>query len=134
MRNTILLVYDQQCPACQFYCRLVRIRESVGELQLIDARDQHPVMQEITAAGLDIDEGMVLKVGEQLYYGSDAINALALMSSDVGWFNRINFWLFRSAKLAGFIYPLLAAARKVLLKALRLTRINNLQIEDNEKF
>ena len=80
----MLVVYDKQCPACDYYCNLVRIRESVGRLVLVDARDGGPIMEEITAKGLDIDQGMVVKVGEQLYYGSDAIHALALMGTNRG--------------------------------------------------
>ncbi|MBX2823549.1 MAG: DUF393 domain-containing protein [Gammaproteobacteria bacterium] len=134
MSDEILLVYDRECPACDHYCRLVRIRESVGELKLVNARDDHPVMAEITAAGLDIDDGMVLKVGSQLYYGADAITALALMGSDSGWFNRLNFLVFRSARVASILYPVLAACRGLLLKILRKTRINNLQQEGRDRF
>ena len=72
--SDILLVYDKQCPACDFYCTLARVRESVGNLVLVDAREDSAVMGEITAAGLDIVQGMVLKIGSQLYYGADAIN------------------------------------------------------------
>ena len=54
----VLIVYDKQCPACDYYCNLVRIRESVGDLILVDARDGGPLMDEITASGLDIDQGM----------------------------------------------------------------------------
>ena len=98
--DEILLVYDKQCPACDNYCQVVRIRESVGNLRVVNARDDSAIMQEITAAGLDIDDGMVLKMGEQLYYGSDAINALALISSRSGFFNRVNFWLFKSRRVS----------------------------------
>ncbi|MGH8665763.1 MAG: hypothetical protein ACREUX_15990 [Burkholderiales bacterium] len=35
-----------------------------------------PLMDEITAAGLDIDQGMVLKLRGQMYYGADAIHVL----------------------------------------------------------
>ena len=38
-KEEILLVYDKQCPLCDNYCRMVRLRESVGELRLIDARE-----------------------------------------------------------------------------------------------
>ena len=62
----ILLVYDKECPACNYYCNLARIRASVGNLVLINARDDSPVMREITAADLDIDQGMALKVAEKL--------------------------------------------------------------------
>jgi hypothetical protein len=27
----VLVIYDKQCPACDYYCNMVRIRESVGE-------------------------------------------------------------------------------------------------------
>ena len=72
MSADIFLVYDRQCPMCEYYCTLSRVRESAGRLVLVDARDGGPLMGEITAAGLDIDDGMVLKVGDRLYYGADA--------------------------------------------------------------
>ena len=31
-RKEILLVYDKECPVCDNYCRLVRIKEAVGDL------------------------------------------------------------------------------------------------------
>ena len=70
--DDIFLIYDRQCPACELYCTLTRVRESAGRLVLVDARDGGPLLDEITAAGLDIDDGMVLKVGGRLYYGADA--------------------------------------------------------------
>lgn len=130
----ILLVYDKQCPACDNYCQVVRIRESVGNLRIVNARDDSAIMQEITAAGLDIDDGMVLKMGEQLYYGSDAIHALALISSRSGIFNRMNYWLFKSRSMSRVLYPVLAAARAVLLKMLGRSRINNLRKAGRDKF
>ena len=133
-KEEILLVYDKQCPLCDNYCRMVRIRESVGELRLIDAREGGVVMDEITARGWDIDQGMVLKVGDQLYYGSDAIHALALISSRSGIFNRFNFWLFKSRRLSHFFYPVLRFFRNLLLKLLGRTKINNLKLENNARF
>jgi len=133
-KDPILLVYDKQCPACDFYCNLARIRADVGELVLVDARDGGPVMDEITRAGLDIDQGMVLKVGAQLYYGSDAIHALSLMSTRAGVFNRLAYWTFRSRSVARILYPLLRALRNLLLKLLGKTKINNLGVTGNDRF
>lgn len=130
----ILLVYDKECPACNYYCQMVRIRESVGELKLVDAREPSEVMDEITAAGLDIDQGMVLKMGNALYYGSDAIHMLSLIGSESGLFNRMNYWLFRSKSVAGILYPILRFFRNLLLKFLRKTKINNLHVEGNDRF
>ncbi|MFZ5724028.1 MAG: DCC1-like thiol-disulfide oxidoreductase family protein [Pseudomonadota bacterium] len=130
----VLVVYDKQCPACDYYCHLVRIRESVGRLVLVDARDGGPVMEEITAAGLDIDQGMVVKVGRQMYYGPDAIHVLALMGTNKGFFNRLAYWSFRSSAVSRVLYPALKACRNLLLKFLGITKINNLKISGNDKF
>ena len=130
----IVLIYDRECPACDNYCQVVRIRESVGQLRILNAREDSPELSEITAAGLDIDDGMVLKVGAQLYYGADAIHALAMMSSKRGWFNRLNHLIFRSRRLSRWLYPVLVRCRLVLLKLLRKSRINNLQLPNRSRF
>ena len=130
----ILLVYDKQCPACDNYCRIIRIREDVGNLKIINARDDSQVMQKITTQGLDIDQGMVLKLGGQIYYGADAIHTLALISSRSGVFNRINYWVFKSRSLSRVLYPILRFFRNLLLKILGRTKINNLCIEGNDRF
>lgn len=130
----IVLVYDKECPACDNYCRMVRIREDIGELVLLDARAPNAVLDEITALGWDIDQGMVLKMDHQLYYGADAIHALALISSRSGFFNRLNYWMFKSKRLARIFYPLLRALRNLLLKLLGKTKINNLGINNNTNF
>ena len=133
-RPEILLVYDKECPACDAYCQIVKIRETVGDLQLIDAREKSEVLEEITQLGLDIDQGMVLKMGGQLYYGSDAIHALALISSHSGLLNRINYWIFKSKSVSSWLYPILRLFRNLLLKMLGKTKINNLGAPDNERF
>ncbi len=130
----ILLIYDKECPACHFYCQIVRIRQSVGQLVLIDARENPAVLQEISAKGLDIDQGMVLKMDGQLYYGADAIHLLALLSGRSGVFNRLNYWLFSSKRVAAILYPILRSCRNLLLKILGKTKINNLKQDDNEEF
>ncbi len=132
--NKLLLVYDKECPACNNYCQMVRIRDTVGELVLVDAREDTPIMREITASGLDIDKGMVFKVGDQLYYGSDAIHALSLLSSRSGVFNRLAYWVFKSKRVSAVLYPMLAFMRGVLLKLMGKTKINNLDIAGNDKF
>lgn len=130
----VLIVYDKECPACDCYCNMVRIKESVGTLVLVDARSGGPLMDEITAKGLDIDQGMVVKVGKELYYGPDAIQVLALMGTNRGFFNRLAYWSFRSRAMSRILYPVLRACRNLLLKILGKTKINNLQVTGNDRF
>ncbi len=133
-RTDIFLVYDKECPACDYYCNLVRIRESVGNLVLVDAREPGPLMEEITAAELDIDQGMVLIAGDRMYYGVDAIHALSIMGTRSGFFNRVTYWCFKSKAVSGVLYPILRAGRNLLLKILSKTKINNLKLENNDRF
>lgn len=130
----VLLVYDKECPACNAYCQFVRIREAVGELTLVDARESSEVLKQITDMGLDIDQGMVLKLDKQIYYGSDAIHALSLISSRSGIFNRLNYYLFRSKRVAHWFYPVLRSCRNLLLKILGKRKINNLAVDNNSHF
>lgn len=130
----ILLVYDKECPACNYYCHLARIRETVGELRLVDAREPGPVMNEITASGLDIDQGMVLIIGSEMYYGADAIQMLAMLSTRTGVFNRLSYHVFRSKRISRLLYPVLRSCRNLLLKILRKTKINNLNMTGNSRF
>ena len=125
---------DKDCPACDNYCQVVRIRESIGELKIINAREDSEVLEEVTQLGLDIDQGMVLKMGGVIYYGADAIHALALISSRSGLFNKLNYWLFKSKRASAILYPLLRFFRNLLLKMLGKTKINNLNSAGNDRF
>ncbi len=91
-------------------------------------------MDEITLAGLDIDRGMVLKINGSLYHGADAMHTLALLSTRSGVFNRLAYWVFRNKWLANVLYPVCRFFRNMLLKAKRVTKINNLNVDDNDHF
>ena len=126
-RNTIYVIYDDKCPFCRNYCQLVRIRDAVGTLKLIDARQPSSFMDEITAKGLDIDCGMVVKIGDDIHYGSDAIHILALFGTQSGAFNRLTHWLFQSKKMTSILYPFLRNARNLALWLMGVPMIKNLE-------
>ncbi len=130
----ILLVYDGECPACSNFSQVVRIRANVGDLRIVDARQDSDIRDELTKLGLDLDQGMALKMGGQIYYGAEALHALALISSRSGTFNRANYWIFKSKPLSRLLYPILRFFRNLLLKILRKNKINNLNIEGNDEF
>jgi predicted DCC family thiol-disulfide oxidoreductase YuxK len=126
-QEDLWLVYDHQCPVCRTYCRYARIRDTVGRLHLVDARQPGELMDEITAAGLDIDQGMVLKFRQVMYYGPDAIHMLSLLSTRSGWFNRLCLVFFGTRWGARVFYPIGKAFRNVLLKLLGISYIENLK-------
>ncbi|MDH3616000.1 MAG: DUF393 domain-containing protein [Gammaproteobacteria bacterium] len=131
-RNDITLVYDRECPVCDYYSK--RIDVSEANLVLVNARESSKHMDEITSAGLDIDKGMALKVGDTIYIGCDAVHELALLSSGKGLFNKATASVFRWSRVAKAIYPVLVACRNLLLKVLRRSPINNLGNNRKQRF
>ncbi|MBA2239575.1 MAG: DUF393 domain-containing protein [Lysobacter sp.] len=123
----VWLVYDGQCPVCKTYVGHARISEAVGRLHLVDARQPGALMDEITAAGLDIDQGMVLKIDGVLYYGPAAIRMLTLLSTPSGLFNRLSYLFFAGTGRARFFYWLGKGLRNIVLKVLGIDYIENLK-------
>ena len=127
--ESIWFVYDGECPICQMGADLYKLRQSVGELHVVDARTEkdHPIMQEINQAGLNLDEGMVIKYSNQLYHGDEALYIMAMLGADEGWFNCVNNTLYKSKILAKLCYPFMKAARNVALKLKGAGKIRNLE-------
>ncbi|MEM7634890.1 MAG: DCC1-like thiol-disulfide oxidoreductase family protein [Pseudomonadota bacterium] len=124
--TTLTLIYDGDCPVCRSYTRYLSIKRAAGNFELLNARDNPPILEEINALNLDMDEGFVLKVGDRFYHGADAIHALALLSTRTGFFNKMNFLVFKSKTLSRFLYPILKTGRALLLAVLGKTKLNNL--------
>lgn len=120
----IAIVYDGECPFCSRYVALLRLRETVGHVELIDARTPHPLVDEVVQRGFDINEGMVVKIADAYHGGADCIHVLSLLSTRAGVFNRINYWLFRSSAFSAALYPVLRFGRNMTLLALGRKKIS----------
>ncbi len=119
----IVLVYDRGCPVCTAYCRALAIRQLDRNMQILNAREDHPVVREIKRLGLDLDEGFVLRIGSEYHHGAEAIHRLALLSTPSGVFNRVNYFIFRSQKLSRLLYPVLRLGRNLILAVMGRQRI-----------
>ncbi len=114
----VWLIYDGECPFCSSYVRMVRLRQAAGNLNLVNARDGGEIVQKVRRLGYDLDEGMVLILGNKYYHGSDCIHAVALLSSSVTFANKINMLIFRSRTLSKYLYPVLRFGRNLVIKLL----------------
>jgi predicted DCC family thiol-disulfide oxidoreductase YuxK len=124
-KKQFTLIYDSECPVCANYIQMIRIRESAGELTLVSARDNSDLVKEITAMGINLDRGMVLKVDDQIFSDSETIHALAMISSQSDIFNKVNFWIFKSKWRTRLLYPPLRFGRRCLLHILGKKLIND---------
>ncbi len=121
--DALYVIYDGECPFCSRYVRMVRLREAVGNVQLIDARSGDPKAKMLVDMGYDLNEGMALIDGDDIYYADDCINRLALMSTDSGAFNKLNAAIFRSKTCSRLLYPIMKAGRRAVLTLLGRSKI-----------
>lgn len=122
----ITLVYDGDCPVCRNYTQHLSIKQAAGTFELLNARDNPPILKEINAMQLDMDEGFVLKIGDRFYHGADAIHTLAMLSTRAGFLNKMNYLVFRSKTLSRVLYPILKSGRSLLLMMLGKRKLDNL--------
>ncbi|MBR9909046.1 MAG: DUF393 domain-containing protein [Gammaproteobacteria bacterium] len=126
--NGIVIVYDGECPFCSSYVTLVRLRETVGQIVLLNAReDIGEIAAEIRREKLQLDEGMAVKYRQHWYHGAAAIQLLAQLGSTDNGFNKLNRWLFRSTLASRVLYPVLRFFRNLTLRLLGRKKLNNLQ-------
>ncbi len=123
MTNPVYLIYDGECPICNHAAKVMKVRQSAGELEIISARIEHPLVQEAKQQGYDLDKGIVVKYEGKSYYGKDAMHFLAMIGSPVGGFNKINIFLFKSKTLAAVFYPIFKFIRRCLLITLGVPKI-----------
>ena len=126
-QGKIEIVYDGQCPVCTTYCCSL---ERPGNVELVDARLDSEIMRDITRRGLDIDEGMVVKADGKIYYGSEAMREISRRLPRKGWTGVLNRLFFTSAGVARVTYDVCKAGRSLLLKLLRIKKIENLKTRD----
>jgi predicted DCC family thiol-disulfide oxidoreductase YuxK len=118
-----MLVYDGECPICSAYSKALAIRQLDSRFEIVNARHYHPILDNINELGLNLDEGFVLKIENDYFHGADAINRLALISTRVGLFNRLNYLIFKSAYLSRILYPFLRIGRSILLYVLGIKKL-----------
>ena len=111
----VRVYYDGACPFCSRYVRLLRLRRTAGQVDLVDLRGDAGIRRDLQDAGFDPDQGMIVETEGRRLGGADAVNALALLSTPSGLFNRTNRLVLSSPALAALIYPILRSGRWLAL-------------------
>ncbi len=120
-----VVIYDGDCPFCSNYVKFQRLREALGNVILIDARQTPSLVEEFSAAGMPLDEGMAIIMSGSVYYGPDCVNRLALLSSRRGWFNKLNAAIFSSPRMSAALYPWMKHGRAVVLRLLGRRKLSD---------
>lgn len=116
MGQAITIIYDGECPFCSSYVQLLRLRDNVGKVELVDARSDNVRVREANRTGYDLDSGMMVAYGGHWFFGQDAIHLLVTLSGPGGAWNSFQRIVFSSPDRAAKLYPLLASARHLYLR------------------
>lgn len=125
MHNILYLIYDGDCILCRNSAQALKIKKTVGHLEIINARSCHPMVIEAKESGYDLNEGILVKFKNKYYYGNDAIHFLALISNSSDVFNKMTSFIFKSKVLSICLYPVFKSFRKTLLFIQGLPPITN---------
>lgn len=120
----LALIYDGECPVCTAYsCAVAVDGGKAAGIKRINARSDDELVRQAKAAGIDLDEGMVVLHDGKLFHGADALNIMARLAPNRGFGNRLNKILFSNAAVSRVTYPVLRAGRNALLKLLGRKKI-----------
>lgn len=119
----IVVIYDGECPFCQGYVKLVRLRDAVGKVELVDARKHAEIVAAARSQGIDLNSNMLVMHKNAIYAGSDAMTYLSLLSSNSGLLNRVVAFVFSKSKISRVFYPVLRLGRGVVLWSLGRSRL-----------
>lgn len=106
-----LVIYDGECPFCRNFARLIRLREAVGPVELLDARSGDDRVVAYQRRGYNLNLGMLFVWRGEIYYAGDAVHMIGRLSNPVSWFNRLNAALFANRAVARLLYPVLNLSR-----------------------
>lgn len=135
-KKEVWFVYDGECPLCTNAALAISIKNELGTLNLLNAREAsgHPLLHTINKQGYDLDAGMVIYDGNRFYHGKDALSFMARFGRNHGLLNLINKALFWSDSIASLMYPWLRGTRNLLLKNKKITQIDNLNLKSEPIF
>ena len=118
-RNKLVIYYDGDCPFCRNYVHFLNMRNNYkGEVSLFNAREFPEKVEYFNAKGFPLNDGMIVEMNEEYYYGSDAVWLMSLLSSQNSLMHFINRNVFKSRNISRLIYPFLKFGRMITLKLL----------------
>jgi len=120
--DAITLIYDGQCPVCTAYSEAVEPAAGTT-LERIDARSDDPLVREATAAGYDLDEGMIVMHDGRYYHGAEALSFMARRTPASGLTHRRRSEQQAMEAVGRAVYPALRAGRNALLRLLGRKKI-----------
>ena len=112
------LLYDGECPACSSYVAFSRLRQLHPSLQVLDARGNPDLVEDLRRRGYEINEGMVMQIDGRIFFGAEATRQIARHAQQGGALRGATLNAIGDAPWSRALYPVLNGCRRLLLRAL----------------
>lgn len=120
--RNLTLYYDGDCPICNNYKDYINLRKQYNII-LANAREHIPVISELALKGFDINHGMILLLDNKIFQGSDVLQILSGLTKQSGFRDKQIARFLKITWLVSCIYPLIKGVRWIILKIIRVKRI-----------
>jgi hypothetical protein len=94
------------------------LKKAVGDVELVDARTQAPLVRRLVELDYDPNEGMAAIYGGKVYFGKDAVVLISSLAGDRDWIGRAIAMSLRNPTRAAFLYPIMKLGRRIALRML----------------
>lgn len=119
------LLYDKDCPFCRNYMKFQELKDAYKDIKILNARENYQLVKEMKLLNYNIDDGMILKLGDKIYFGDEVLNFLAKNGIKNNFINYLTNTLFKSVLVSKTLYPLFKYLRLVYFKIFLKKFIND---------
>ncbi len=119
------LLYDKDCPFCRNYMKYQEMKENFSDIKILNARDNMELVKELKMLNYNIDDGMILKIDDKIYFGDEVINFLAKNGKNKNFVSSLTNILFKSYLISKILYPIFKYFRFLYFKIFLKKFIND---------
>ncbi len=119
------LLYDKDCPFCRNYMKYQEMKENFSDIKILNARDNMELVKELKMLNYNIDDGMILKIEDKIYFGDEVLNFLAKNGKNKNFVSSLTNILFKSYFISKMLYPIFKYFRFLYFKIFLKKFIND---------
>ena len=112
MKKTITLYYDKECPFCDKYVKLLKLKENF-QIILKDARVNLDEIKQL-CNNLDINNGFVVIYENRCFQGSNALQFLNTAVDKTTFIGKFHFLFKYDNLFSNILYKLFFNLRKII--------------------
>ena len=118
MSSESLFIYDGECPFCNKFAQLLKLKSNIPSIKIIDGRQNLAKLTSLYKQGYDLNKGAILIVDGKIMHGSKAINWICskINNPDDSLLELLRV-IFTSNKRSKVLFPFLLWGRRLLLTA-----------------